>query len=127
MQNGLWLFHLCVSNFFKLSHSQLDLQQINITSYIGIFGCILILNQNFYLEKYSKSKQTKYSGFVRLGVRWAERDTSVWSNYFCQKLSAAFSYCFPQIKKIPPRNKAFYLQGFDLWWRALHVPGNKFR
>ena len=23
---------------------------------------------------YSKSQQTKYSGFVKLGVRWAERD-----------------------------------------------------
>ena len=32
----------------------------------GIFGCIL--------KKYSKSKQTKYSGFVELGVRWPERD-----------------------------------------------------
>ena len=25
-------------------------------------------------KKTSKSKQTKYSGFVKLGVRWAERD-----------------------------------------------------
>ena len=25
-------------------------------------------------KKYSKSKQTKFSGFVKLGVRWAERD-----------------------------------------------------
>ena len=26
-------------------------------------------------KKYSKSKQTKNLGFVKLGVRWAERDT----------------------------------------------------
>ena len=26
-------------------------------------------------KKYSKSKQTKYLGFVKLGVRWAEKDT----------------------------------------------------
>ena len=26
------------------------------------------------MEKYSKSKQTKYSGFIKLGVRWAEQD-----------------------------------------------------
>ena len=46
----------------------------NIIVYIGIFGCILISILNFYLEKYSKSKQTKYSGFVKLGFRWAEPD-----------------------------------------------------
>ena len=28
----------------------------------------------FIWKKYSKSKQTKYSGFVKLGVRWSERD-----------------------------------------------------
>ena len=28
------------------------------------------------VNKYSKSKQTKYSGFVKLGVGWAERDNS---------------------------------------------------
>ena len=26
------------------------------------------------VKKYSKSKETKYSGFIRLGVWWAERD-----------------------------------------------------
>ena len=31
--------------------------------------------QTFIWKKYLKSKQTKYSGFVKLGVRWAERDT----------------------------------------------------
>ena len=53
---------------FKVLQS-VGLFLFNIASYIGIFGCILILIQNFYLEKYSKSKQTKYSGFVKLGVR----------------------------------------------------------
>ena len=28
------------------------------------------------MKKYSKSKQTKYSGFIKLGVRWAELDIS---------------------------------------------------
>ena len=28
-------------------------------------------------KKYSKSKQTNYSGFVKLGVPWAERDKYV--------------------------------------------------
>ena len=28
-------------------------------------------------KKYSKSKQTKYSGFVKLGVRWAERKSGM--------------------------------------------------
>ena len=30
--------------------------------------------KTFIWKKYSKSKQTKYSGFIKLGVRWAERD-----------------------------------------------------
>ena len=30
--------------------------------------------KTFIWKKYSKSKQTKYLGFVKLGVRWAERD-----------------------------------------------------
>ena len=29
------------------------------------------------MKKYSKSKQIKYSGFVRLGVWWAEWDKNV--------------------------------------------------
>ena len=46
----------------------------NIKSYIGIFGCIWYQFKTFIWKKYSKSKQTKYSGFAKLGVRWAERD-----------------------------------------------------
>ena len=39
----------------------------NITSYIGIFGCILTLTliQNFHLEKILKRKQTKYVFGIR--------------------------------------------------------------
>ena len=33
--------------------------------------------KTFIWKNYSKSKQTKYSGFVKLGVRWAEQDTSL--------------------------------------------------
>ena len=48
----------------------------NIISYIGIFGCIYFdSNLKRYLQKYSESKQTKHSVFVKLCVRWAERDT----------------------------------------------------
>ena len=44
-------------------------------NYIGIFGCIVInLKKLSGKNRYSKSKQTKHSGFVELGVRWAERD-----------------------------------------------------
>ena len=32
-------------------------------------------------KKYSKSKETKYLGFVKLGVGWAERDTYVFSTF----------------------------------------------
>ena len=30
--------------------------------------------KTFILKKYSESKQTKYSGFIKLGVLWPERD-----------------------------------------------------
>ena len=44
-------------------------------SYIGIFwGVFWYEFKTFIWKKYSKSKQTKYSGFVKFGVRWAERD-----------------------------------------------------
>ena len=46
-------------------------------SHIGIFGCNLILIYNFYLEKYSKSKETKYLVSVNLGFQWAERDNGL--------------------------------------------------
>ena len=32
-------------------------------------------------KKYSKSKQTKYLWFVKLGVRWAERDNKYIRKY----------------------------------------------
>ena len=32
-------------------------------------------------KKYSKSEQTKYSGFVKSGIRWAERDRSAVSTW----------------------------------------------
>ena len=37
--------------------------------------------KTFILKKYSKSKQTKYSEFVKLGDRWAERD--IWVSCSC--------------------------------------------
>ena len=33
--------------------------------------------KTFIWKKYSKSKQTKYSGLVKLGVQWAEWDNSI--------------------------------------------------
>ena len=40
-------------------------------AFLGVFWYQF---KSFIWKKYSKSKQTKYSGFVKLGVRWAERD-----------------------------------------------------
>ena len=42
-----------------------------ILAFLGIFWYQF---KTFICKKYSKSKQTKYSGFGKLGVRWAERD-----------------------------------------------------
>ena len=39
--------------------------------FLGVFW---YQSKTFIWKKYSKSKQIKYSGFVKLGVRWAERD-----------------------------------------------------
>ena len=43
-------------------------------SYIGILGVFWYQFKTSIWKKYSKSKQTKSSGFVKLGVWWAERD-----------------------------------------------------
>ena len=51
-----------------------NLRWYKMTSYIGIFGCIWYWFKTFIWKKYSKCKQTKYLGFVKLGVRWAEQD-----------------------------------------------------
>ena len=40
-------------------------------AFLGVFWYLF---KTFIWKKYSKSKQKKYSGFVKLGVRWAERD-----------------------------------------------------
>ena len=40
-------------------------------AFLGVFCINLKLLSG---KKYSKSKQTKYSGFLKLGVRWDERD-----------------------------------------------------
>ena len=46
-------------------------------SYIGILGVFWYQFKTSIWKKYSKSKQTKSLGFVKLGVWWAERDHSL--------------------------------------------------
>ena len=41
---------------------------------LAFLGVFLYQFKTFTWKKYSKSKQTKCSGFIKLGVRWAERD-----------------------------------------------------
>ena len=44
------------------------------------------------MKKYSKSKQTKYLGFVKLGVWWAERDIILQDSDEYLFLSAVVTY-----------------------------------
>ena len=46
-------------------------------------------------KKYSKSKQTKYSGFLKLGVRWDERDI-----YFFNLWCSCYSSLIYEIAKL---------------------------
>ena len=41
---------------------------------MAFLGAFWYKFKTFIWKKCSKSKQTKYSGFVKLGVRWAEQD-----------------------------------------------------
>ena len=60
----------------------------NITSYVGIFGCILILIQIIW-KKYSKSKQTKYSRLIKLG--WVKMS---WTRYLVTSKISDFFFKF---------------------------------
>ena len=68
-------------------------------AFLGVFWYEF---KTFIWKKYSKSKQTKYSGFLKLGVRWAERDSKyefkygldpVWSTKKTQHAWTDISCC----------------------------------
>ena len=65
-------------------------------AFLGVFWYSF---KNFISKKYSKCKQTKYLGFVKLGVRWAERDIGL----------SLHGLIFMTIKEEPNRNSTAFL------------------
>ena len=89
-------------------------------SHIDIFGCILILIKTFILKKTSKSKQTKNLGFLRLCVRWAERDINFRNkNYVSQHkvchVSLLHKWITPLAEVLFSDNLIYFIMNLPDW------------
>ena len=62
-------------------------------AFLGVFWYWF---KTFIWKKYSKSKQTKYLGFVELGVKWAELD---------RKQEKVKDYCWVVLETTPQVDK----------------------